>query len=91
MKAAIANRSKLLRDIRALDAQADDKQLKAALTSFGAAITESLRQNRECASKCSDADLNKVGTLKQAALAKINPLLEGPRRRAPTSAKRSSL
>jgi hypothetical protein len=76
MKAAIANRTKLLRDIRALDKQADDKQLKAALASFDAAIAESLRQNRECASKCSSADLGKVGKLKQSALAKINPLLE---------------
>ena len=76
MKAAIANRSKLLRDIRALDKQADDKQLKAALASFDAAIAESLRQNRECGSKCADADLSKVGKLKQAALAKINPLLK---------------
>ncbi|WP_157591782.1 hypothetical protein [Solirubrobacter soli] len=76
MKAAIANRSKLLKDIRALDKQADDKQLKAALVAFDAAITESLRQNRECASKCSDADLQKVGKLKTAALAKINPILK---------------
>ncbi len=76
MKAAIANRSKLLRDIRALDKQADDKPLKAALTSFDAAIAESLRQNRDCGSKCGDADLKKVGDLKDAALAKINPLLK---------------
>jgi hypothetical protein len=76
MKAAIANRSKLLKDIKALDKQAKDKDLKAALASFDAAITESLRQNRECASKCSTADLNKVGKLKDAALARINPLLK---------------
>ena len=76
MKAAIANRAKLLKDIRSLDRQADDKQLKAALVSFDAAIAESLRQNRECASKCSDADLRKVGKLKTAALAKINPILK---------------
>jgi hypothetical protein len=76
IKAAIANRAKLLRDIRALNKQADDKQLKAALVTFDAAIAESLRQNRECASKCSDADLAKVGKLKTAALAKINPLLK---------------
>jgi hypothetical protein len=76
MKAAIANRSKLLKDIGALDKQAKDKDLKAALAGFSAAITESLRQNRECASKCSTADLNKVGKLKDAALSKINPLLK---------------
>ena len=46
------------------------------MASFSAAIRESLRQNRECASKCSTADLQKVGRLKTAALAKVNPLLE---------------
>jgi hypothetical protein len=76
IKAAIANRAKLLRDIRALDKQAGDKQLKAALAGFDAAIAESLRQNRECGSKCTDADLQKVGRLKTAALAKINPILK---------------
>jgi len=76
IKAATANRAQLLKDIKALDGQADDKQLKAALASFSVAIAESLRQNRECGSKCSDADLAKVGKLKQAALAKINPILK---------------
>ena len=76
IKAATANRAQLLKDIKALDGQANDEQLKAALASFSVAIAESLRQNRECGSKCSDADLAKVGKLKQAALAKINPILK---------------
>ena len=46
--AATANRSDLLRRLRRLERQADDAELKAAATSFAAAIRESLRQNREC-------------------------------------------
>ena len=76
VKAAAASRAQLLKDIRALDADTGDKALKAGLVSFGAAIRESLRQNRECGSKCSIADLQKVGRLKQAALKRLNPILK---------------
>ena len=76
VKAAAASRAQLLKDIRALDADTGDKALKAGLVSFGAAIRESLRQNRECGSKCSTADLQKVGRLKQAALKRLNPILK---------------
>ena len=76
IKTATAQRATLLRDLERLDAQATDKQLKAALATFIPAITEALRQNRECGSKCSTADLNKVARLKQAALNKVNPLLK---------------
>ena len=47
-----------------------------AAIAFSAAIRESLRQNRDCASKCSASDIKKVGQLKDAALAKLNPLLK---------------
>ena len=76
VKAAAASRAQLLEDIRALAADTDDKALEAGLASFGAAIRESLRQNRECGSKCSAADLRKVGRLKQAALKQLNPILK---------------
>jgi bacterioferritin-associated ferredoxin len=76
IKTATANRATLLRDLKRLDAQATDKQLKAAVASFIPAITEALRQNRECGSKCSTADLNRVARLKQTALNKVNPLLK---------------
>jgi hypothetical protein len=74
-KAAIANRSKLVKDVQRLRGQATDKQLKAGLASFAAAIRESLRQNRECGAKCTTSDLNKVNRLKQDAVAALNPLL----------------
>jgi hypothetical protein len=76
IKAATASRATLLRNLKRLEAEATDKPLKAAVVSFIPAITEALRQNRECGSKCSTADLNKVARLKQAALKKINPLLK---------------
>jgi hypothetical protein len=76
IKTATASRAKLLRDLKRLYADATDKPLKAAVASFIPAITEALRQNRECGSKCSTADLNKVARLKQAALDKVNPLLK---------------
>ena len=76
IKAATASRATLLSDLKRLQAKAADKDLKAAVASFEAAIAEALRQNRECGSKCSAADLNKVGDLKQAALRKLNPLLK---------------
>jgi hypothetical protein len=75
-KAAIANRSKLLSDLKALDQQATDPQFKAALTSFTAAVRESLRQNRECQSTCPESDLLKVQKLKQQTLDKAQPLLD---------------
>jgi len=74
-KAAIANRAQLLKDVQGLRAKATDKQLKAGLGSFAAAIRESLRQNRECGAKCSTSDLNKVGRLKQDTVDALNPLL----------------
>jgi hypothetical protein len=76
IKAATASRAKLLRDLERLNADATDKQLKAAVASFIPAITEALRQNRECGSRCSTAELDKVGALKHAALQKLNPLLK---------------
>jgi hypothetical protein len=75
-KAATANRTKLLKDLQSLQGKATDAQLKAGVTAFAAAIRESLRQNRECGSKCSTSDITKVGTLKQTALDKLNPLLK---------------
>jgi hypothetical protein len=75
-EAAAANRSDLLRRVRRLERQADDAELKAAATSFAAAVRESLRQNRECGAGCPAKDLQKVTKLKQDALEKINPLLE---------------
>jgi hypothetical protein len=74
-KAAIANRSKLLKDLQSLRTGATDARLKAGLRDFTAAIRESLRQNRECADKCSTAELNKVNRLKQQAVTELNPLL----------------
>jgi hypothetical protein len=74
-KAAIANRAQLLKDVQALRAKAADKQLKAGLGSFAAAVRESLRQNRECGAGCSASDLNKVGRLKQQTVGALNPLL----------------
>ena len=75
-EAAAANRSDLLRRLRRLERQADDAELKAATTSFAAAVRESLRQNRECGRAARRGDLEKVGKLKETALKKINPLLE---------------
>ena len=74
-KAAIANRTKLLAGLKRLDAQATDARLKAGLRSFTAAIRESLRQNSECADRCSAGELNKVNRLKRQAVAELNPLL----------------
>jgi hypothetical protein len=74
-KAAIANRSKLARDLQRLRGQATDKQLKAGLASFAAAIRESLRQNRECGAACPAGDLQKVNRLKQDTVDALNPLL----------------
>jgi hypothetical protein len=74
--AAIANRAKLLADLKALDKRATDPQFKAALTSFTAAIRESLRQNRDCQSTCPQSDLLKVQKLKQQTLDKAQPLLD---------------
>jgi hypothetical protein len=74
-KAAIANRSKLLADLQRLRRSAADKQLKAGLASFAAAIRESLRQNRECGAACPASDLSKVNRLKQQTVDALNPLL----------------
>ena len=74
-KAAIANRSKLVKDVQRLRGEATDKQLKAGLASFAAAIRESLRQNRECGAACSASDLKKVSRLKQDTVDALNPLL----------------
>ncbi len=74
-KAAIANRAKLARDVQRLRGQATDKQLKAGLASFAAAIRESLRQNRECGAACPASDLAKVNRLKQDTVDALNPLL----------------
>jgi hypothetical protein len=75
-KAAMANRAKLLKDIQSLQGKATNAQVKAGATAFAAAIRESLRQNRECAAKCSTSEITKVGTLKQTAVDKLNPLLK---------------
>jgi hypothetical protein len=75
-EAAAAGRSDLLRRLRRLERQTDDAELKAATTSFAAAVRESLRQNRECKDACSERELQRVGRLKETALKKINPLLE---------------
>jgi 2-oxoglutarate dehydrogenase E2 component (dihydrolipoamide succinyltransferase) len=75
-KAATANRAKLVKDLQSLQGKAADPQVKAAAIAFAAAIRESLRQNRECGSKCPTADIKKVGQLKDAAVAKVNPLLK---------------
>jgi hypothetical protein len=74
--AAIENREGLLRSLRRLRRQADDGELKSALTTFNTAIREALRQNKECEAACSTQALERVGKLKEDALAKINPLLE---------------
>jgi hypothetical protein len=75
-KAAIANRAQLVKDLQSLEGKAANAQVKAGATAFAAAIRESLRQNRDCASKCSTSDITKVGTLKQTAVDKLNPLLK---------------
>jgi hypothetical protein len=75
MKAAIANRAKLVADLRELRSQAKDPQLQAGLASFAAAIRESLRQNRECPDGCPASELNRVNRLKQQTVARLNPLL----------------
>jgi hypothetical protein len=74
-KAAIANRSKLLKDLQRLSSAATDTHLRAGLRSFTAAIRESLRQNRECAADCSTSELDTVNRLKEQAMAELNPLL----------------
>jgi hypothetical protein len=74
-KAAIANRSKLLKDLERLSSAATDARLKAGLRSFTAAIRESLRQNRDCGAKCSTSELETVNRLKEQAVRKLNPLL----------------
>lgn len=73
--AAIANRTKLLEDLRGLSKNVSDVKLKAGLRDFTAAIEESLRQNRECGADCPAADLNQVNRLKQRAVEQLNPLL----------------
>jgi hypothetical protein len=75
-KAAMANRANLLKDIQSLQGKATNAQVKAGATAFAAAIRESLRQNRECAAKCSSSDITRVGTLKRTAVDKLNPLLK---------------
>jgi predicted nucleic acid-binding Zn ribbon protein len=72
---AIASRITLLDDLRALRARATDSRLKAGLTRLSAAIRESLRQNRTCATRCTTADLRRVGRLKQEAVSTLNPIL----------------
>ena len=74
-KAATANRAELLKDLQSLQGKAKNTQLKAGLAAFIAAITESLRQNRTCGSKCPSSDIAKVSTLKATAVVKLNPLL----------------
>ncbi len=74
-KAAVANRTKLLEDLRRLNKNVSDVKLKAGLRDFTAAIQESLRQNRECGADCPTSDLNKVNRLKQRAVTQLNPLL----------------
>jgi hypothetical protein len=86
--AAVANRTTLLGRIQRLNHAARDARLKAGLTSFAAAVQEALRQNRTCKAACETSDLDKVGTLKQAALKRLNPLL---RRYAHTSYKRAQI
>jgi len=73
--AAIANRSKLLRDLRRLRNRAEDPDLQSGLASFIAAIRESLRQNRECGAACPAGDLEKVNALKRETISELNPLL----------------
>jgi hypothetical protein len=75
VKAATANRAKLLADLQSLRARATDPQPQPALDSFIAAIRESLRQNRECGAKCSPSDLSRVDSLKQQVLSRLSPLL----------------
>jgi hypothetical protein len=66
---------KPLRQLQSLRAAATDARLQAAVDPFIAAIREALRQNRECGSACSAADLARVARLKGDALSKLNPLL----------------
>jgi hypothetical protein len=73
--AAAASRATLLRQLQSLRADATDPRLQAAVDRFIAAIREALRQNRECGSACSAADLARVARLKRDALSELNPLL----------------
>jgi hypothetical protein len=73
--AAAASRATLLRQLQSLRADATDARLQAAVDRFIAAIREALRQNRECGSACSAAELARVASLKRDALSKLNPLL----------------
>ena len=73
--AAAASRATLLRQLQSLRAAATDARLQAAVDRFIAAIREALRQNRECGSTCSAADLARVARLKRDALSELNPLL----------------
>jgi double zinc ribbon protein len=75
MAAAIAARTRLLRELRSLRAEAADPELQAAVDAFIPAIREALRQNRECGSACSAQELSNVGRLKREALSELNPLL----------------
>jgi RNA polymerase subunit RPABC4/transcription elongation factor Spt4 len=72
---AMANRERLLRELQTLRSEAADPELQAAIDGFIPAIRESLRQNRECGSSCSDSELRYVGRLKRDALSELNPLL----------------
>jgi hypothetical protein len=74
-KAAVANRSELLKDLRRLRGDVKDAKLKAGLGIFVSAIRESLRQNRECAGACPASDLAKVSRLKRDTVEALNPLL----------------
>jgi hypothetical protein len=73
--AAVVNRTSLLRKIQRLRARAATPVLRSGLASFAAAVREALRQNRTCKAACPAADLARVGRFKQAALARLNPLL----------------
>jgi hypothetical protein len=86
--AAVANRARLARRIDRLHARATNSSLRVGLVAFGAAVREALRQNRTCKASCETADLGRVGRLKQAALARLNPLLH---RYAHTSYRRTQI
>jgi hypothetical protein len=73
--AAAASRSALLRQLQSLRADAADPLLRSAVDRFIVAIREALRQNHECGSRCSAADLARVARLKRDALSELNPLL----------------
>jgi hypothetical protein len=49
VKAAIANRSKLLQDLKRVSSEGHGRAREGGVAGFTAAIRESLRQNRECA------------------------------------------